>query len=618
MSDDQARGISRRGFLKVSAAASLGTAATAAGITPGGVPQAVAEELPPTPPHGAQLRGMDLVVKSPTTEGRFGFMFKSQPPLPASETLLDRLGGVMEERPTANQASSSAAKDENDAWNENPNPALTSGFTFVGQFVDHDITFDTTLLSQQQSDPDATTNFRTPRYDLDSIYGLGPNLNPQLYDPSDRDKFLVREGDYSQITGKLKKPNGVDEVKTWDVQPDKVYDVPRNSDGTAIIADPRNDQTLIILQLHVAFQMFHNKLVDLMRKNGIPRSAVFESARRLARWHYQWIVTHQFLPAIVGQTLSDSVYKEVKDKAPVINIKYYKPTNPAGRAFIPVEFAVAAYRFGHSITRPRYTVRDVYDPGDPPVLLGSVSGVPLFQDAPNDNNLNGHRDLLPTSPTTSLLTPAVPRLKIQWSKFFNDPLAKDPLDPTKPLLTARPVRQFDASLADPLFHLPANALPDTNTLGLLSQRNLQRGKKMGLPSGQQVAKLMGVTPLTNTQLGQNYRINVTIPIVKNKVNVISEGPEPNGSLTTELADPGWNGQAPLWFYILKEAEIVGKGRTLGPVGGRIVAEVLVGLLQKDPNSYLYLNPSWKPAPPVAPARGQFTMADLLNFAGVWA
>jgi hypothetical protein len=129
---------------------------------------------------------------------------------------------------------------------------------------------------------------------------------------------------------------------------------------------------------------------------------------------------------------------------------------------------------------------------------------------------------------------------------------------------------------------------------------------------------MGVTPLTNAELSQNYRINVTIPIVKNKVNVLSEGAVANDSLKTELSDEGWGGEAPLWFYILKEAELLGKGRTLGPVGGRIVAEVLVGLLQKDPNSYLYLNSSWKPAPPIAPTKGQFTMADLLKFAGVWS
>jgi hypothetical protein len=339
--------------------------------------------------------------------------------------------------------------------------------------------------------------------------------------------------------------------------------------------------------------MFHNKLVDYMRKLLVPRAAVFESARRMARWHYQWMVTHDFMPAIVGKAMADSVYKEVLTGVPIINIKYYKTTNPLGRPFIPVEFAVAAYRFGHSITRPRYTVQDYLTSTDATV---EVKGVPLFEATASDNNLNGSR-------------PVPARLKLQWSKFFNQ-AGKSP--------TARPVRQFDASLAGPLFQLPSSVQPDTTTTSLLAQRNLLRGRKMGLPSGQQVARLMGVTPLTNAQLSQNHRIEVTIPIANSVVNVVREFDEENANLNETLAKPEFAGEAPLWFYILKEAEIVGKGRELGPVGGRIVAEVLVGLLQKDLNSYLYLNAAWKPAPPIAPARGQFTMADLLKYAGVWS
>ena len=379
-----------------------------------------------------------------------------------------------------------------------------------------------------------------------------------------------------------------------------VWDVPRDATaGKATIADPRNDQTLIILQMHVAMQKFHNKLVDYMRAIRIPRAAVFESARRLARWHYQWMVTHDFLPAIVGKAMADSVYKEVLTGVgmPIINIKYYKPTNPLGKPFIPVEFAVAAYRFGHSITRPRYTVQDVVTTSG----TKAVSSVPLFEAVASDNNMNGSRAV-------------PPRLRIQWSKFFNQAGAAR---------TARPVRQFDASLAGPLFQLPATVQPDASSSSLLAQRNLLRGRKMGLPSGQQVARLMGVTPLTNAELSQNHRIEVKIPIPTsgtgaNEVVVLSESDVENASLKETLAKPEFGGEAPLWFYILKEAEIVGKGRELGPVGGRIVAEVLVGLLQRDLNSYLYLQPTWKPAPPIAPERGKFTMADLLKYAGVWS
>ena len=110
-------------------------------------------------------------------------------------------------RPNASPAPPpSSPITNNDALNENPNPLLTSGFTFVGQFVDHDITFDTTTLSDQQSDPYATTNFRTPRYDLDAIYGRGPNTDPHLYDPNDRDKFKIEKRPYTDIKGVPRLP----------------------------------------------------------------------------------------------------------------------------------------------------------------------------------------------------------------------------------------------------------------------------------------------------------------------------------------------------------------------------------------------------------------------------
>ncbi len=316
MSENRARDLSRRTFLKGTAAgavaASLGTATSAAWMAP-----AAAAEPVPMPPHGAELRGMDLVIESPNSEGRFGFMFKNQPPHRPSDDLLKDLGKAMEEQPrvapTPTPIQSPAAvppQDDNDAFNENPNPKLTSGFTFVGQFVDHDITFDTTPIDQQEADPNATTNFRVPRYDLDAIYGRGPSADPQLYDSADRDKFKIVKRPYTRSRASAQAERS-DRTRQL-TKPDVVYDVPRDAETRRRIADPRNDQTMIILQLHVAMQMFHNKLVDYMRALRVPRAAVFESARRLARWHYQWMVTHDFLPAIVGKEMADSVYKEVR------------------------------------------------------------------------------------------------------------------------------------------------------------------------------------------------------------------------------------------------------------------------------------------------------------------
>jgi Animal haem peroxidase len=383
---------------------------------------------------------------------------------------------------------------------------------------------DTTPLDKQQADPDATANFRTARYDLDSVYGEGPAKDPQFYD-SDGHKLRLQ----TNVNG--------------------VLDLPRDGDGKAIIPEPRNDENLIIVQFHKAVAQFHNAIVDEARRQGMRTEWVFETARRLTRWHYQWAVIHDFLPRFVGDELvgtNGSVYKEVAGKSPVINLNYYKPTNRDGRPFMPVEFAVAAYRFGHSLIRPFYIING--------------SGIVNIFETADGFNLNGGR-------------PIPSNLAIEWKNIL-------PVDPNFP---ARPPRKIDSKLSIPLTQLPGSAVPPTDPTKHLAVRNNRRGKKVGLPSGQQVAKAMRITPLSNAELG--------------------------------LTDPGWKGEAPLWFYILKESELKYEGERLGPVGGRIMAETLVGLLQRDPNSYLYLDPSWKPTSPIAPTTGKFAFADLLRFAG---
>jgi hypothetical protein len=512
------RPFSRRGFL-------AGAAALSAGAMVGSWPAGVAHaQEAGSGLHGAQLRGMFLTSKNRLAEGRFGLMFKRLPAYAPSDDLLKGLAQTMVEPPPPLPDPDPFAATS---------PKLFAGFTFIGQFIDHDITFDHTPLDQQLADPDATVNFRTPRYDLDSVYGLGPASEPKFYDPADRDKLLV--------------------VAT---NANSVEDMARDSGGHAIIPDPRNDENLIIVQLHKAVAKFHNRIVDYVRSQGMRPEWVFEAARRLTRWHYQWAVIHDFLPRFVGDALvgpNGTVYKEVAGKPPVINLSYYKPTNREGRPFMPVEFAVAAYRFGHSIIRPFYIIND--------------SGIVDVFGPAGGRNLNGGR-------------PIPDDLVMVWRNILPD--LGDP--------GGRKPRKIDTKLSSPLATLPGSVVPPPDPTIHLAVRNTLRGKQVGLPSGQQVARAMRAKVLSNAELDPNATLGL------------------NGS--------GWGGEAPLWFYILKEAELLHNGEQLGPVGGRIMAETLVGLLQRDPNSYLYLDAAWKPAPPIASTStpGQFTFADLLRYA----
>ena len=190
----------------------------------------------------------------------------------------------------------------------------------MGQFVDHDMTFDATSKLGVPTEPSSVRNSRSPSLDLDSLYGAGPNGSPKLYDPADTAKLKVGFGGAFE-------------------------DLPRARDGSAIVGDPRNDEHLIIAGLHTAFLLFHNHAVDVVRAEqprvGVDRA--FAEARRLATWHYHWIVLHELLPLFVGQALVDEILEGGR--------RFYKPA--LGQAFMPVEFQGACYRFGHSMVRPR-------------------------------------------------------------------------------------------------------------------------------------------------------------------------------------------------------------------------------------------------------------------------
>lgn len=453
-------------------------------------------------------RGSAIAVKvGRSQEGRFGVMFKKLDAYSPPDSLLRALAGQMGEANSNNPT-------------DLDNPSIPAGFTFLGQFIDHDMTLDRTPIPSQQTDPNALTNFDTPLFDLGSIYGRGPTLDPQLYEPNQSGRLLV-----------VKNAGGVD-------------DLPRTTDGVAKIGDARNDENLIVSQLHLSFLKFHNRCLT----SGIARS--FVEAQRLTRWHFQWIIVHDYLRHVAGQQVVDRFLEINGNGKPRVKREFYKPKNPH-RPMMPVEYSVAAFRFGHSMVRAAYLLHQ---------RNGTPSFAPIFG-APG-------RDLRGSQPLPA-------RLEIDWEHFF--------------VLRGRSTAQrnqsrlIDGKLALPLFNLPSTVVNDA--MVSLAERNLVRGKRLGLPSGQAVARAMGVGPLSNAELGL---------------------PTPS--------DPGWAGEAPLWFYILKESELVQDGQRLGPVGSRLVSEVILGILDSDKGSYLNAPQAFRPASPIAPQTGTFTTGDFITFA----
>jgi hypothetical protein len=460
--------------------------------------------------HGYEQRGLAYLPVSRLFEGRFGRMFRLPPFIP-SEARIAEIAATMAEGPTGGDPTFD-------------NPDIPSGYTYFGQFVDHDLTFDPVSSLTRQNDPDALTDFRSPRFDLDCVYGRGPVDDPYLYDksPGNDDKLLLGEHDDEQ-------------------------DLPRNSQSTALIGDPRNDENTFVSQLQLTMLKFHNAVVDLVR--GDPRmqqgsETVFEAAQRIVRWHYQWVVVHDFLRRTVGDAMLGSVLDE-SGPMPRVTTRHYEVRS--SKPYMPVEFSVAAYRFGHSQVRGRYKLNTLVGP------LATFLPNPTDDPDVRLKQFGGFR-ILPRFWT------------IEWRRFFE-------LDEGADL---QHTRKIDTHLSNPLTDLPPEIAGMPNSLIV---RNLTRGARMSLPSGQNVAAAMGETRLTDGELGL----------------------------------PG-GGPAPLWYYILREAEVRENGLRLGAVGGRIVAEVLLGLLAKDPSSYLRHDPTWRPFLPATTA-GEFTMPDLIRVSG---
>lgn len=479
---------------------------------------------------GAELTPAVALLSTFTGPGAFGRMLPDLPPFRPSDAQLEALGEAMEDRNFGTMP-----EDE-----PGDNPEIPAGYTYLGQFVDHDITFDKTEgFPLDVLEPELIRQARTPSLDLDSLYGMGPELQPELYEegvPPDQARFRL---------GPTRS------VKVGETQlPSLALDLPRQG-KIAVIGDPRNDENVAVAQLHRAFLQFHNRVLDEVLAGRIAASIAgspFAQARQIVRWHYQWVVLRDLLEhRLVKPDFLQSVLRNGR--------RFFRwEAHPTNRPFMPIEFSVAAYRVGHSMVRQSYHFNRVFNFADEnPATLHLMFRTTHREDAP-----------IPTS------------WVIDWGRFFK-------LDSQPP----NPSRKLDTRITRPLRLLP-DFTGGQDGPQSLAKRNLLRGSRLGLPSGQAVADRLGIPPLTPAQL--------------------STGKTGDAAATAGLVE-----ETPLWFYILKEAEMLEAGVHLGPVGSTLLAEVFVGLLEGDPESFLHADPRWTPTLGLVP--GDFSMPDLLGFVG---
>ncbi|OWV98653.1 hypothetical protein ATY81_26880 [Rhizobium sp. R72] len=514
----------------------------------GALPQDLRESIPALEPgirrfHGAKipLYWFPFPGLTSACADRFGYMSsaatRAATKLPfnvATQALLGQLGDMMGD----------AGRDPNPS-SHNPADAgvssIPAGFTYFGQFVDHDITFDVSSTLDTDTDANTINNMRSPTLDLDSVYGRGPGLDPFLYlFPSSGPATAIRlhRGTNTPALAGGPSSNGSQSGMIQQTN----WDVPRmQGTNTAAIGDPRNDENLIVVQFHHAMLRFHNAVVDLLVAVAFAGD-IFAEAKRIVTHHYQWAVVHDFLERICGGVAVNNAMASV--------------SAAVGSSFrMPVEFAVAAYRFGHSMIRDTYWVNFNF----PNAALGKVF----------EFNRN------PKLPVFS-------NWVVDFNAFFDTGVS---------VPVHNKARKIDSFMASGLESLPGFS----GIMAVLATRNLRRALALGLPSGQGMASSFGIAPMTATQL--------TSGLPAAEVAVLNS----SGGLLQN--------KTPLWYYVLREAAVLEGGNQLGPVGARIVAETFVRILKRDASSYLNVAGGFTPILPSS-TPGNFTVADLVAFAGV--
>ncbi|HWB56333.1 MAG TPA: heme peroxidase family protein [Gaiellaceae bacterium] len=435
----------------------------------------------------------------------------------------------------------------------NPGP-IPAGFTYLGQFIDHDLTFDkTTVMLGQNVTATQLLQGRSPSLDLDSLYGAGPT------DPESA-KFYEADGVHLRTGKTVAEVIGVKQG----------FDLRRGAGTTAaakrkaIIPDPRNDENLAVAQTHLAMIRFHNRVVDTL-PSSVPAGMRFSTAREIVTKHYQWMIRTDYLPRVCAPGVVSNVFTGGR-KAFEVGVA------PTDVPTMPIEFSVAAFRLGHSMIRRAYDWNAVFGDG-----FGTLDL--LFTFSAGSGNLGGG-----------------PRLPSSWIADFRRLYDFGEGTPARPALVVPAARfnramRIDTLLVPPLRTLPGFPADEDN----LAFRNLTRAKMVRLATGQQMvaflkSKGVNLTKLTKAQIRDGRK----------GAKLDSLGPAQRAAVLEDT---------PLWFYILREAEFNG-GRLKG-VGARIVAETFHRAMEGSQIS-IVRDPGWTPT--LGPTSSTFRMADLLFFA----
>lgn len=482
--------------------------------------------------HGHSTKEIGNLVPN-----RFGRLFANLQPFRPSDKSLEDLGSAM--------VGNSSDRVSN----------IPAGYTYLGQFVDHDITKDSMGGTDPRDPSVIPTNElseliqeRTPSLDLDCLYGSGETESIVSWDSNDLAKFLI---------GKT--------VPDTQVKISLLNDLPRKLDGNnpskALIGDPRNDENLAVAQIHLAFLKFHNAVVDVVRRRNfnseLDAIIVRNQAKEIVVLHYQSIVLHDFLKRFVDE----GVYESIITKN---NPKFFKVI-AAEMPFMPIEFSGAAYRW-HTLIRDSYNWNRVFNATNPPFPTGTLQLLFQFSGFQNKDQFVGFAKDNNKSITSSWI--------VDWTRLFD--------------FTNRGIVKGEGfNLTEPIDTLMTQTLGHMN----LAVKNLVRGSRIGLPSAQDIASMLGITPLTPQELLQNSK--------QEKV----------------LSDWEFHIKTPLWYYINREAEVLGGSSMFGPLASTIICETFHGLAKGSRRSILDPeNKGWKPDTDLLPSNPDFySFTDLLWF-----